>query len=319
MDIKNMPLVDDLAQSIDAVKEHLPAQTAKDLSGIMERCTKLKKFVQIGSLGMVATSVVAIILSGIARYFAPSSGIGEFDVPQILIEGFASASRMGPLSIADSVSGVGDFISGPVMKTMLLVAMIGALAMAVVRQTLTPLVMVGVLAGSTQMLGPVFNILSPEPTHSRAERSVSDSGPREKFEIAIKEQDTATLREMLTDSSPAGTYLKAQIALKDGMLTSTAIGEAAKAIALGDLGFSPNNQVAYAIEHAVEVKQLSAAARAYADPANAKSALFSSLSHWVGIAALMFGLPSVAVGLLHFAILRRIRRIGQLSAYLLGH
>lgn len=319
MDIKNMPLVDDLAQSIDAVKDHLPVQTAKDLSGMMERSAKFNKLSKIGISAMGVSSVVALILSGIAHYFAPSADIAGFDVPRILIDGFASSSQMGAASIGQAFSSVDvvlvDFLSGPVVKTMLLVAMIGALAAAVIRQTLSPLIMVVMVGGATTVLGPVMQVLSPQPAH----QSFGATGPREQFEIAIKEQDSATLRAMLTDSSPAGTYLKAQMAIKDGTLISTAIGEAAKAIALGDLGFTPNNQVAYAIEHAAEVKQLSAPAKAYAAPAIAKSELFSSLSHWVGIATLMFGLPGIAVLLLHIAIQRRIRRIGQMSAYLLGH
>jgi hypothetical protein len=79
------------------------------------------------------------------------------------------------------------------------------------------------------------------------------------------------------------------------------------------------DRLAYAIESAAEVKHFSGPAKAYADPATAQAELFSSLSHWVGIATLMFGLPGIAVLLLHIAIQRRIRRIGRLSVYLLGH
>lgn len=123
---------------------------------------------------------------------------------------------------------------------------------------------------------------------------------------------------MLTDNSHAATYLKAQMAIKDEKLASSVIGEAAKAIALGDLDFAPNNQVAYAIERSAGVKQFTAAAKAYVDPATAKLELFTSLSQWIGIVTFMFGLPGIAVLMLHVSIQRRIRRIGRLSTLLLG-
>lgn len=320
MDIKNMPLVDDLAQSIDAVMDHLPVQTANDLSGMVERSSKFNKLSKIGILAMGVTAVVSLILSGLGHYFAPSAGIAEFDAPRVLIESFSSSWQTGGggggMSQFDNVEGVlAGFIDGPVMKVMLLLGMIVGMGAAFFRQTFTPLMAVILMGVSTQMLGPLLNFGSPQH-HSQASREPS---PREQFEIAIRKQDSATLRTFLTGSSPAVTYLKAQLAIKDGTLNLPSVGDTAKAIASGNLGFEPNSQVAYAIESAAEVKHLSGPAKAYADPAIAKAELFSSLSHWVGIATLMFGLPGIAVLLLHIAIRRRIRRIGRLSVYLLGH
>ena len=212
-------------------------------------------------------------------------------------------------------SALSGFMDGTLWKMILLTGLVVGLGAAVVRQTFTPLIAVAVLGMSTTVVGPMLSSVSP--THdSQARRSPS---PREQFEIAIKEQDASTLRTLLTGSSPAVTYLKAQLAIKDGTLNLPSVGETAKAIAMGDLGFVPNDQVAYAIETAAEVKHFSGIARAYSDTANAKAQLFSTLSHWVGIATLMFGLPGVAVLVLHIAIQRRIRRIGQLSVYLLSH
>lgn len=219
------------------------------------------------------------------------------------------------MSEFDNVEGaLTGFMGGAGMNFLLLTGTIVGLAAAIVRQTIVPLMAVLVLGGATTVLGPILSSVSP--THdSQTTRSPS---AREQFEIAIRTQDSATLRTFLTGSSPAVTYLKAQLAIKDGTLKLPSVGETAKAIALGNLGFVPNNQVAYAIESAAEVKQFSGPAKAYADPAMAKAELFSSLSHWVGIATLMFGLPGIAVLLLRIAIQRRIRRIGQLSVYLLG-
>ncbi|WP_116894815.1 hypothetical protein [Pseudomonas savastanoi] len=320
MDIKKMPLVDDLAQSLNAVKDHLPVQTAKDLSGMMERSFKFNKLSKIGILAMGVTAVVSLILSGLGHYFAPSAGIAEFDVPRVLIDSFSSSWQTGGggggMSQFDNVEGaLAGFIAGPVMKTILLIGTIIGLGAAVVRQSFTPLMAVILLGGTTTMIGPVFNLTSPQHD-SQASSGLS---PREQFESAIRKQDSPTLRTFLTDSSPAVTYLKAQLAIKDGTLNLPSVGETAKAIASGNLGFEPNNQVAYAIESAADVKHFSGPAKAYADPATAKAELFSSLSHWVGIATLMFGLPGIAVLLLHIAIQRRIRRIGRLSVYLLGH
>lgn len=316
MDIKNMPLVDDLAQSIDAVKDHLPVQTAKDLSGMVERSSKFNKLGMIGIFAMGITAVVSLILSGLGHYFAPSVGIAEFDAPRVLIESFSSSWQAGGggggMSQFDNVEGaLAGLMNGAVMKFILLTGAIVGLAAAVVRQTLAPLLVVLTLGGATTLFGPMLGLVSP--THDTREPS-----PREQFEIAISRQDSATLRSLLTGSSPAVTYLKAQLAIKDGTLNLPSVGETAKAIALGNLGFVPNNQVAYAIESAADVKQFSGVAKSYADPAMAKAELFSSLSHWVGIATLMFGLPGIAVLLLRIAIQRRIRRIGQLSIYLLG-
>jgi hypothetical protein len=319
MDIKKMPLVDDLAQSIDAVMDQLPVQTAKDLSGMMERSAKFNKLSRIGILAMGVTAVVSLILSGLGHYFAPSTGIAEFDAPRVLIESFSSSWQTGGggggMALFDNVdSALADLLGGPVMKFMLLVGMIVGLGAALVRQTFAPLMAVIMLGVTTQVLGPVLNLVSPQHD-SQASRVPS---PREQFEIAIRKQDSATLRTFLTGSSPAVTYLKAQLAIKDGDLNLPSVGETAKGIALANLGFEPNNQVAYAIESAAAVKHFSGPAKAYADPANAKAELFSSLSHWVGIVTLMFGLPGIAVLLLHIAIQRRIRRIGRLGVYLLG-
>lgn len=318
MDIKNMPLVDDLAQSIDAVKEHLPAQTAKDLSGMMERSSKFNKLSKIGILAMGVTAVVSLILSGLGHYFAPSAGIAEFDAPRVLIESFSSswqtAGGGGGMSQFDNVEGaLVGFLDGPVMNFMLLLGMFAGLGAALVRQTLAPLMAVIMLGLTTTVLGPMLSTVSPNHD-SQATRSPS---PREQFEIAVSKQDSATLRTFLTGSSPAVTYLKAQLAIKDGTLNLPSVGETAKAIALGNLGFEPNNQVAYAIESAAGVKHLSGPAKAYADPAIAKVELISSLSHWVSNVRLMIGFPSIAVLLLHYAIQRRIRRIGRLSVYLI--
>jgi hypothetical protein len=320
MDIKHMPLVDDLAQSIDAVKDHLPVQAAKDLSGMVERSAKFNKLSKIGIFAMGVTAVVSLILSGLGHYFAPSTGIAEFDAPRVLIESFSSSWQTGGggggISQFDNVEGVlTGLLDGPVMKFMLLVGMIVGLGAALFRQTFAPLMAVIMLGLTTTVLGPMLSTVSPNHD-SQATRSPS---PREQFEIAIRKQDSATLRTFLTGNSPAVTYLKAQLAIKDGTLNLPSVGETAKAIALGQLGFEPNNQVAYAIESAAGVKHLSGPAKAYADPANAKAELFSSLSHWVGIGTLIFGLPGIAVLLLHVAIQRRIRRIGRLSVYLLGH
>jgi hypothetical protein len=319
MDIKNMPLVDDLAQSIDAVKDHLPVQTAKDLSGMVERSSKFNKLSKIGIFAMGITAVVSLILSGLSHYFAPSAGIAEFDAPRVLIESFSSSWQTGGggggMSQFDNVEGaLTGFMGGAGMKFLLLTGTVVGLAAAIVRQTIVPLMAVVMLGGVTTML-PMLTSVSP--THdSQATRSPS---PREQFEIAIREQDSATLRTFLTGNSPAVTYLKAQLAIKDGTLNLPSVGETAKAIASDNLGFVPNSQVAYAIESAAEVKLFSGPAKAYADPANAKAELFASLSHWVGLGALMFGLPGIAVLLLHIAIQRRIRRIGRLSVYLLGN
>lgn len=219
------------------------------------------------------------------------------------------------MSQFDNVEGaLVGFLDGPVMKFMLLLGIFAGLGAALVRQTFAPLMAVIMLGLTTTVLGPMLSTVSPNHD-SQATRSPS---PREQFEIAVSKQDSATLRTFLTGNSPAVTYLKAQLAIKDGTLNLPSVGETAKAIALGNLGFAPNNQVAYAIESAAGMKQLSGPAKAYADPANAKAELFSSLSHWVGIGTLMFGLPGIAVLLLHVAIQRRIRRIGRLGVYLLG-
>lgn len=337
MEIKKMPLVDDLAQSIQAVKDHLPVQTAKDLTGMVERSAKLRKLSKIGFAAMGISALISLILSGLAHYFAPSAGIAEFDVPRILIESissskqigsatlsglFSSSSEMGPAVVGESFSNVNgvlaEFLDGPIINSLLLFGLIGGLVIAVVRQTLTPIIMVVMLGAATKVVGPALYILSPEPVHTRLEQSIPVKSPREQFEIAIRDQDTASMRAMLPENSQAATYLKAQMAIKEEKLASSVIGEAAKAIALGDLGFAPNKQIAYAIEHSAGEKQLSVFAKSYADPAIAKSDLFTSLSHWVGIVTFMFGLPGIAVLLLHVSIQRRIRRIGRLSSVLLG-
>ncbi|GAB0079395.1 hypothetical protein [Pseudomonas sp. PS02290] len=322
MNIKKMPLLDDLAHSINAIKGHLPTQTAKDLTGMVERSAKLSKLSKIGFAAMGICSLIALIFTGMAHLFAPSAGIAEFDVPRILIDSFSSTSEIRTEAISGSVSNMSgvlaEFFDGPVMKAFLLLAMIVAGMLAVFRQTLIPLMMVAAFGGSTVVLGPALNLASPDPGYDRTEPSTSEKSPRELFEIAIRDHDSATLQAMLKDSSPAGTYLKAQIAIRDETQAPSVIDLAAKSIASGDLGFAPNNQVAYAIEHSAGVKQLSAAARSYADPAIAKSDFFGFLSDLVVIATLVFAVPDIAVLLLHISIQRRIRRIGRVGLVLLG-
>lgn len=325
MDIKKMPLVDDLAQSILAVKDHLPVQTAKDLTGMVERSAKFSRLSKIGIAAMGISSIVALILSGIAHYFAPSAGIAEFDVPRILIDTFSSASQTGVVSTTHGNSGVANIstavdqlLNGPAMYYVFFVAVVIALATSLIRQTLSPLIMVVALAGSTMTLSTIMGDQPFETDRARTEPNQHGASSKERFIKAIRDQDTATLLAMLTESSPAATYLKAQMAIKNEKQTSPVVGEAAKAIVLGDLGFAPNNQVAYAIEHSAGGTQLSTVAKSYVEPAIAKSDLFTSLSYWVGVATLIFGVPGITVLLLHLSIQRRIRRIGRLGLVLIG-
>lgn len=325
MDIKKMPLVDDLAQSILAVKDHLPVQTAKDLTGMLERSAKFSRLSKIGIAAMGISSIVALILSGIAHYFAPSAGIAEFDVPRILIDTFSSASQTGVVSTTHGNAGVAnvstavyELFNGPAMKFIMLAATVIAIATAVIQQTFVPVIMVMLLAGSTTLLGSFMGGGTFETDQAQTEINDHGESPQERFKKAISDQDTATLLAMLTESSQAATYLKAQMAIKNEKQTSPVVGDAAKAIVLGNLGFAPNNQVAYAIEHSAGGTQLSTVAKSYVEPAIAKSDFFTSLSHWVGVATLIFGVPGITVLLLHLSIQRRIRRIGRLGLVLIG-